>query len=92
LLPVSFHTIPVHVNLRRSAHNMAGSEHMGLAMVPFAPPKHNFVNSHRPCFLSQGGAEMVLIELLTKAHGRLPGYNTNEALPQTDEACVRVDG
>jgi hypothetical protein len=43
LLPISFHSIPVHLNLRRSAHDMAGSEHIGLAIVPFVR-QHRFVN------------------------------------------------
>jgi hypothetical protein len=35
LLPISFDSIPVHVNLHRSVHGMTDSEHLGSAMVPF---------------------------------------------------------
>src|SRR5215468_2514384 len=41
LLPISFHSIPVHVNLLRSARDMAG-EHIGLAIVP-SVRQHRFV-------------------------------------------------
>src|SRR5262249_48285324 len=37
LLPISFDSIPVHVNLHRSAHDMTVSEHMDSAMVPVVP-------------------------------------------------------
>jgi hypothetical protein len=43
LLPISFHSIPVHVNLRRSAHEMSESEHISSAIVPVAQPEHRFV-------------------------------------------------
>ena len=43
LLPIAFHSIPVHVNLHRSAPDMIGSEHLGSIMVPLAWPEHEFV-------------------------------------------------
>jgi hypothetical protein len=43
LLPISFDSIPVHVNLRRSAYDMIGSEHMGSTMVPLASPGRRLV-------------------------------------------------
>jgi hypothetical protein len=43
LLPISFDSIPVHVNLRRSGHDMTGTKHSGSAMVPFTRPEHGFV-------------------------------------------------
>src|SRR5262249_14260420 len=42
LLPISFDSIPVHLDLRRSAHDMAG-EPFGSAMVPCQQPEHGFV-------------------------------------------------
>src|SRR5262249_23827511 len=43
LLPISFDSIPVHVNLRRSALDMTDSEHMASAMVPLARPGRRLV-------------------------------------------------
>jgi hypothetical protein len=36
LSPISFDSIPVHVNRHRSAPDMIGSEHLGSIMVPYA--------------------------------------------------------
>jgi hypothetical protein len=40
LLPISLHSIPVHVNLRRPAHDMIGSEHTCPGVVPFPAPRN----------------------------------------------------